>query len=219
MRRFVKAVSGMHYTVIYTDTDGRHFRFSGGTWTWRNHNPGNVRPGYYADLHNPIGVTHNFAIFADDKSGHATLLDLLMEKYGNYSIHRMIYEFAPPSENPTKKYERYLHETIGIWDDTKIKNFTKTQFEKLWKAIQHFEDYKVGKIVEVHRISDVEKIGKNEYRFCREDGDWMSEKECIRYAKQAQVELEVCISDSGTEFLRACPNSQFQKTLKSLMHK
>ena len=131
----------------------------------------------------------------------------------------MIYKFAPPSENPTKKYEKYLHETICIWNNTKIKDFTKMQFEKLWKAIQHFEDYKVGEIVEVHRITDVEKIDKNKYQFCREDGHWMSEKECIRYAERAQVELEVCISDLGTEFLRACPKSLFQKTLKSLTHK
>ena len=45
MKRFIKAVGGMHHTVIYTDTDGRHFRFYDGTWAWRNHNPGNVYPG------------------------------------------------------------------------------------------------------------------------------------------------------------------------------
>src|SRR3990167_11194209 len=91
---------------------------------WRNHNPGNVRPGYYANLHHPIGATYNLAIFADDESGCAALHDLLREKYANYYIHRMIYKFAPPTENPTKKYEEYLHETIGIWYDTKIQDFT-----------------------------------------------------------------------------------------------
>src|SRR3990167_9953674 len=105
MKRFVKAVGGLHHTVIYTDSDGKHFRFYGCTWAWRNHNPGNVRPGYYANLHNPIGATHNLAIFSDDQSGHAALLDLLRDKYGNSSIHRMIYKFAPPNVNPTKKYK------------------------------------------------------------------------------------------------------------------
>jgi hypothetical protein len=105
MKRFVKAVGCFYHSVIYTDSDGKHFRFSGGTWAWRNHNPGNVRPGYYANLHHPIGATYNLAIFADDKSGRAALHDLLREKYANYSIHRMIYKFAPSTENPTKKYE------------------------------------------------------------------------------------------------------------------
>ena len=219
MKRFVKAVGGMHHTTIYTDTDGRHFRFSGGTWTWRNHNPGNVYAGPISARHNRIGETHSFAIFPDNKSGHASLLDSLITTFGNMSIHKMIYTFAPPTCNPTKKYEKFLHEKTGVDDDTPIKKFTPSQFEKLWEAIQHFEGYKVGKIVEVFRISDVEKIGKNEYRFCRENGNWMSEKECIRHAKLAQVELEVCISDLGTKFLRSCPKSSFQKTLKSLMKK
>lgn len=138
MKQLVKAVGGMHHSVIYTDSDGRHFRFPGGTWAWRNHNPGNIRPGYYANLHNPIGATNHLAIFSDDQSGRAALHDLLKEKYGNDSIHKMIYRFAPPSENPTKKYEKYLHEKIGIWDDTKIKNFTLMQFEKIMPSHRTF---------------------------------------------------------------------------------
>lgn len=40
MKRFIRAVGGMKNSVIYTDTDERDFRFSEGTWAWRNHNPG-----------------------------------------------------------------------------------------------------------------------------------------------------------------------------------
>ncbi len=58
MKRFIKAVGAMHHTVIYTDTDGRHFRFYDGTWAWRNHNPGNVYPGKISKKHNQIGATH-----------------------------------------------------------------------------------------------------------------------------------------------------------------
>ena len=67
--------------------------------------------------------------------------------------------------------------------ETKIKNFTKTQFKKLWEAIQHFEGFQTGKIVEVYRIIRVQKIKKNVYQFCREDGYWMTESQCIRYSK------------------------------------
>lgn len=38
MKQFVKAVPGKMHSVIYTDIDGRHFCFSGGTWALRNHN-------------------------------------------------------------------------------------------------------------------------------------------------------------------------------------
>ena len=90
MKKFIKAVSGIHNSVIYTDTDGRHFRFSGGTWAWRNHNPGNVWAGPISKKHNQIGQTHSFAIFPDDESGHESLLDTLIITYGNSSIHEMI---------------------------------------------------------------------------------------------------------------------------------
>lgn len=219
MKRFVKAVGGLHHTVIYTDTDGKHFRFYDGTWAWRNHNPGNVRPGYYANLHNPIGATHNLAIFVDDESGHAALLDLLMEKYGNFSIHRMIYKFAPPNENPTKKYEKMIREKTGIYDDRLIKTFTAAQFKKLWEAIQHFEGYKVGKIIEVYRVSGVQILGKNRYQYCLNEGEWISESECIQLAKKKKVELEVCISKLETKFLRTPPDSLFQKRLEDIICK
>lgn len=34
MSQFIKAEPGMGHAVIYTDTTGKHFRFSGGTWAW-----------------------------------------------------------------------------------------------------------------------------------------------------------------------------------------
>ena len=70
MKQFTKAVGGMKSSVIYTDADRRHFRFSEGTWAWRNHNSGNVYPKQHGKFTNQIGKTHNFAIFSDDQSGH-----------------------------------------------------------------------------------------------------------------------------------------------------
>lgn len=37
MSHFIKAKQGLKYAVIYTDDYGKHFRFSEGTRTWRNH--------------------------------------------------------------------------------------------------------------------------------------------------------------------------------------
>ncbi len=217
MKRFIKAVGALKHSVIYTDTDGKFFRFSGGTWAWRNHNPGNVWAGKISAKHNQIGATHDFAIFPDDKSGHASLLDTLITTYGNSSIHEMIYSYAPPKDNPTKKYEKLLREKTGVHDDTPIKKFTKIQFEKFWKAIQQMEGYKVGEIIEVYAISGVQILGKNSYRYCLNEGEWITESECIRLAAKRKVELEVCISHLGNKFLRSPPNSLFQKRLEDLM--
>ena len=113
MKQFVKAVGGLKHSVIYTDTDGRHYRFYGGTWAWRNHNPGNIENSACSRRHNQIGVTHQFAIFPDDESGHQALLDSLRTTYWNKSIHDMIYAYAPPKDhNPTAYYEKLLRKEL-----------------------------------------------------------------------------------------------------------
>ncbi len=217
MSRFIQAVGGMKSSVIYTDVDSRSYRFSGGTWTWRNHNPGNIWSGTISKKHDQIGVTQKFAIFPDDESGRAALLDVLITTYGDMSIHDMIYEYAPPKENPTKKYEKLLREKTGVYDDTLIKNFTETQFDELWKAIEQMEGYKVGDIIEVFQITGVTKIDKNVYQYCLRDGNWVSETECINLAKRGMVELEVCVSHLGNTFLKVPTHSSFQEKLGSLM--
>lgn len=217
MKKFIRAVSGMKNSVIYTDTDGRHFRFSEGTWAWRNHNPGNVWSGSISKKHHQIGVTHSFAIFPDDESGHESLLDTLITTYGDSSIHEMIYSYAPPKDNPTKKYENLLRKSTEIYDNTPIKKFTKLQFEKFWKTIQQMEGYKPGKIVEVYRISGVYILGKNRYQYCLNESEWISASECLSLAAKGQVELEICLSKLSNKFLRTPPNSLFQKRLEDLI--
>ena len=217
MKQFTKAVGGMKSSVIYTDADRRHFRFSEGTWAWRNHNSGNVYPKQHGKFTNQIGKTHNFAIFSDDQSGHEALIKVLSTTYANSSIDQMIVKYAPPDCNPTEKYRRFLHKQTGVSDNTKIKNFTKSQFEKLWEAIQRMEGYKPGKITEVYQITGVQKTGKNLYQYCFIEGEWITEVECINFAKQGKVELEVCLSHLGNIFLRSPPSSSFQRRLGDLM--
>ena len=67
-----------------------------------------------------------------------------------------------PTLKCTIKYEKYLHKVTGAQGNKKIKDFTPLQFKKLWEAIQHFEGYKIGKIIQVYRITRVRKISKNQ---------------------------------------------------------
>ena len=101
MAALLKAEPGMRHSVIYTDQSGQYFRYMGGTWTWRNNNPGNVRPGEISRKHGQIGVVFNFAVFPDKESGHLALLDVLKITYGNSSIDQMMGHYAPPHENNT----------------------------------------------------------------------------------------------------------------------
>lgn len=81
------------------------------------------------------------------------------------------------------------------------------------------EGYKIGEITEVYRISGVQMLGKNRYQYCLNEGDWISESECIDLAAKGKVELEICLSKLSNKYLRTPPNSLFQKRLEDLICK
>jgi len=109
MSNFIKAEQGLYHAVIYSDKSGKYFRFSGGTWAWRNHNPGNIRPGKISKRNGQIGVAGSFAVFSDYKSGHQALLDALRTTFGNMSIDQLVAQYAPAHENNTAMYKKFIH--------------------------------------------------------------------------------------------------------------
>jgi hypothetical protein len=74
--------------------------------------------------HGQIGVVFNFAVFPDRESGHLALLDVLKITYGDSSMDEMMDLFAPPSENNTVRYKKFLHEVTGVKDNRKINAFS-----------------------------------------------------------------------------------------------
>ena len=70
MPKYIKAEPGPRRTVIYTDSDGKKWEFSGGSRPWRNQNPGNLVPGNVSKRNGAIGKAGGFdedaveAIFA-----------------------------------------------------------------------------------------------------------------------------------------------------------
>lgn len=216
MALFVNAVPGIYHSVIYTDDSGKHYRFSGGTLAWRNHNPGNVWPGEISKKHNQIGIAYKFAVFPDYKSGHNALIEVLLSKYQTYTIPKLMQKYAPPFENNTRKYIKFLLEQTGVSRDKKIEKFSSEEFEKLWKGIEAMESSKEGNIIEVFKITQVRKNKSNIYAFCIEGEGWVSKDQCIDLAKMGKVDLENCISFLGNNFLRTSPFSLFQPDLNSL---
>ena len=194
---------------------GNYFRFYGGSWAWRNHNPGNLWSGSISKKYGSIGVVAHFAVFPIREIGHLALLASLKETYGNSSIDEMMDTYAPPEENDTAKYKKFLHKATGVMDNRKIKDFTDVEFEKLWQGIENFEGYKEGQFVQIYKISQAEK-DKNRIicKFYIDNQGWFTKEKCIKLAKKNQVELEVCISCLGHSYLKAASHSSFQKNLK-----
>lgn len=182
MTRYIKAEQGLHHSVIYTTDDGKYFRYFGGTWPWRNNNPGNLNSGSVSKRHNQIGVAGGFAIFPNRETGHDALLDCLISTYGNSSIDQMIESYAPPKVNVHfPAYRKDLHDKTGVKDNKKIKDFSPEQFEALWRTVEKWEGYdKEGtiitrKIVEMSKISHVHKDKNGAISgYCIDGQRWVS---------------------------------------------
>jgi len=221
MSKFIKAIQGLHHSVIYTDSDGRHFRRSDGTWPWRNNNPGDLCPGEISKRHNQLGVAGGFAVFPDYETGHEALLDCLKTKHGNQSIDQLIDQYAPLKENPhNPEYKKDVHEQTGVMDDTKIEDFTSEQFESLWQTIEKWEDWKEGTIVEVFKISCTQNDKKGSIStYCVANNEWVTKEECENLIKQGKIEAEICHSKTGNIYLRTSGYSSFQKNFDDIVEK
>lgn len=220
MPRYVKAEEGSKSSVIYTDDAGRYFRFSVGTWAWRNHNPGNCVPGKVSKRNSQIGKAGGFAIFPDKETGHRALLDCLHNTYKNASIDDLVEAYAPAKGgNNVKRYKKFLRDKTGIRDDKKVKNFTTSEFEKLWRAIEQMEGYKEGTIVEVFEITEVHKDNSAIYDYKVHKKGWLSKSECISLAKQGKLDMVICTSRLGHTYLRTRTGSSINSNLNSIVVK
>ena len=161
-----------------------------------------------------------FAVFPDRESGHRALIDVLTSTFYDKSIDEMVQQYAPPHENNTAAYRKYLHTKTGVMDDRKIKDFTPIEFEKLWEAIEQMEGYREGKMIEISPIVQVHKDKKfiiSEY--CIKNKGWISKEKCLELAKEGKLDVEICKSKLAVIYLRARANSTIQSKLCSIVEK
>jgi ribosomal protein S13 len=220
MSSYIKAELALNHTIIYTDDTGRYFRLSGGTWAWRNHNPGNLVPGKVSARHNQIGSTGKFAIFPDYENGHLALIDCLQTTYANKSIDDLVKDYAPAKDgNNVKKYRKFLHDKTGVDEDKKVKDFTEEQFDKLWRAIEQMEGYQEGDIIEVFPVIQAHKNKSGIHELNVKTKGWFSKSECIKLAKRGELDLIVCTAHTGNDYLRARNGSSVNGSLDDLVIK
>ena len=106
---YVKARGGPNNITIYYTEDNRLMIRSGGKWTWRNNNPGNMRSGNYSKNNGCIGYSGGFAVFPTVEQGEIALRDLLRNGYKNSSLKFTIGRFAPEKDkNNPAKYLKFV---------------------------------------------------------------------------------------------------------------
>src|ERR1700722_4604191 len=111
---YIKARQGPKNSVIYTDSDGNEWIFENGNRPWRNQNPGDLVPGKVSKRNGAIGSAGGFAVFPDYQTGHAALLDSLINEHGHKDIRSLMKVYAPPKDNKTERYIRFVQKRTGV---------------------------------------------------------------------------------------------------------
>lgn len=142
---FIAAHRTTTKTVLLVDDEGREFLRVGGSRSWRNFNPGNIRKGNFSTSNGSIGDDGSFAIFPDKRTGQKAIEVLMRGRsYGPLTIEAAINRYAPPSENDTGSYVNFVvqHTNLNrgdILDDLKI-----ADIRKIVSAIEKVEGWAPG---------------------------------------------------------------------------
>ncbi len=139
--------------------------------------------------------------------------------YGNRDLAGLIKAYAPNSENNSKKYLRYLQKHTGVQGSRKIQDFTKSEFEKLWRAMEKYEGRKIG-IIQVLPLkkkitgTQKDKSGRILEYFVQELG-WLTKKRAIQLATKGEIDA-VVVDHGGTKYLRSRPDASAENNLSNM---
>lgn len=140
--------------VIALMFSGDKVKFSEGTLSWRNRNPGNLKFGDFAKKYGALCVGQGgHAIFPNYEAGKEAMQALLFNedsKYVNLSIFKAISRYAPVNDpkanNKPKQYSAYVAKEVGVPVTTILSTLTPEQRSKLIDTMVQYEGYKVGKV-------------------------------------------------------------------------
>jgi len=117
----------------------------GGSRSWRNNNPGNLRSSNFARKKQSIGSAGGFAVFESYEKGFEASLALLKTStYIDLTIAEAIARRSPSNENDTARVQELIAYFSGLNCNRKIKDLYKFELESLNIAIQKVEGWKVG---------------------------------------------------------------------------
>lgn len=108
----------------------------------RNNNPGNIRFDARNQWVGLCGSDGTFCKFDTMRNGVRALMKLIRNYYLKYNlrtIRDIVGRFAPPNENHTDIYIKFVVEKVGIDADSRIGFHDKGTWVKLAQAIMLYE--------------------------------------------------------------------------------
>lgn len=142
---FIAAHKTATKSVLLIDDQGREFLRVGGSRSWRNFNPGNIRKGNFSTSNGAIGDDGSFAIFPDKKTGQKAIEVLLRGRsYGPLTIEAAINRYAPPSENDTRSYVDFVVQQTNLNRGAVLDDLRIAEIRKIVSAIEKMEGWTAG---------------------------------------------------------------------------
>ena len=213
MNEYVKAEEISRNRVRYTNSSGKTFIYSKGTWAWRNNNPGNIRKPSKENMpRGVIGLAGGFLIFSSYESGFKALHALLKKDYyQNLTIFAAVARYAPTEDkNNVQNYRKILKQVTKLDLQTKIKDLDDEKFLLLCLAVQRVEGFKSGEITEEiakKKILDTKKNKQNLIiQYLIEGYGWLHKTQAINLVEKDIVDAVIVKRQSGYIFLRSRPD-------------
>lgn len=89
-----------------------------GSVAQRNRNPGNLR---YAGQSGAVGQNQGYAVFDSVEAGWAALeRQIALDASRGLTLEEFTYKYAPPSENQTRDYLKFLTSELGVTASTPL---------------------------------------------------------------------------------------------------
>lgn len=132
--------------VVITNDDGSTEVRSGGSISWRNNNPGNMRSGI--DGYDSIGRNAGFAIFPSEQVGFDAMVgNLQTSRYQGLTIGGAISTWAPGADgNNPAAYARTVSGWTGLGVNTPMNTLSIDQLRSVGGAIQRYEGWRPGTV-------------------------------------------------------------------------
>lgn len=140
--------------VIALMASGDKIKYSGGTLSWRNRNPGNIKWGNFAKGQGALCAGQGgHAIFPTYEAGKKAMITLLFSgdsTYAGMSIFKAISRYAPVNDpkanNQPKKYAITVAKKIGVDTSKVLSTLSPKQREAFIAAMIEYEGYEEGKV-------------------------------------------------------------------------
>lgn len=207
--KFVEAKDMKNRRVRYKSDSGELVDYIGGTWAWRNNNPGNLIKGKFSDRHGAIGDAGNFAVFPDYETGKRALRSLLkISKYQNQYLGEIFKHYAPKKDgNDPENYKKLVTQFTGLSADRKLSEFNDEELEKVMSAIIRVEGFKEGEVkkVDLKKIINVREEDGVIVAYLIEEYGWVSKDQAVLFAKKGIIDAVLVEGKNGLH-LRSRPD-------------